>query len=376
MKPRASIKKTRISETISVYRKRMVRNLYCGFVTGWGNSWRNLMIRAKYALMRWQKVFYPDVYCLPPWIGGRCDFIATGKRIDIDRYDFIFAELNAGVGQLQYLVDLVEARPDKIVIILTPQEIFESYAEAAARGLAIRLLMKAGQVWAYSPELANFANRYAQHEVARVIPWPFDYARTRHLGHSRSNPQGEIRILMGVPLRFVGIAENAPSFLEDCLAEALAAMPPSERVRYKFYGMVYTKEDQVAWQRESFGRKIGAVLQPRKSYVKFLRFVGNCQAVITLPRFGVLGRITFIAAALGKPGIFTDNIALSRRLYPDSLVSSPMDKKLQDLTSDLLHGLADLGPLEHFLPDIAATKEVGNFAGNAARVRAMLEQGS
>jgi hypothetical protein len=354
----------------------MIHTLNCVFVTGWDSSWRNLIIRAKYGFMRWQKIFYPDVYCLPLWIGGHCDFIETGKRLDIDRYDFIFAELNAGVGQLQYLVDLVEARPEKIVVLPGPPEVFESNADTTARGLAIRLLKKAGQVWAYSPETANFVNSYAQEEVAKIIPWPFDYAQTRHLGHRDSNPGGAIRILIGVPLRFVGMAENAPFFLEDCLSEALAAMPPSERVRYKFYGMAYTKEDQVAWQRESFGRKIGAVLEPRKSYVKFLRFVGNCHAVITLPRVGVLGRITFIAAALGKPGIFTDNIELSRRLYPGSLVSSPMDKKLQDLTSDLLHGLANLGPLERFLPDIAATKEVGNFAGNAARVRAMLEQGS
>ena len=136
--------------------------------------------------------------------------------------------------------------------------------------------------------------------------------------------------------------------------------------------MVYTQEDETAWRQTGFGSRIGAMLEPRKDYVQFLRFLGNCDAVLTLPRFGVLGRITFIAAALGKPGIFTENVELSRRLYPHSLVESAIDEQLRDRVRDLLFGLLDLGPLEPFLPDIPAAQEVGDFAGNAAKVRELL----
>jgi hypothetical protein len=221
--------------------------------------------------------------------------------------------------------------------------------------------------------VAKFANDYAQKEVARLIPWPFDYAGTRHRGrNSEVNHHGEIRVLIGAPMRFVGIAENSPHFLEKCLAEALTSMVSAARERFKFYGMVYTQEDEIAWRQTEFGNRIGVLLEPRKRYLKFLRFVDSCDAVITLPRFSILGRITFIAAALGKPGIFTDNIELNRRLYPGSLASSPVDEKLRNLVHGLLCGLLSLGPVARFLPDAQAAQEIGNFSGNAAKVREML----
>lgn len=344
-----------------------------GFVTGWDNAWRNLKIRAKYRLMKLQRIVYPDVYCLPFWLGGKCHFIANGANIDPDKYDFIFAELNAGVNQLRYLAKLVDAAPHKMVIITPLREVFGAYATKIAQGLATWILRRAGHVWAYSEAAANFADECAQAPVAKVIPWPFDYAETRRRGRPKRNRHPEtIRILLGVPLRFVGIAANAPPFLEQCFAEALAALPPEARNRFQFYGMVYTQEDETAWRQTGFGSRIGAMLEPRKNYVQFLRFLGNCDAVLTLPRFSVLGRITFIAAAQDKPGIFTENVELSRRLYPHSLVESATDEQLRDRVRDLLLGLLDLGPLEPFLPDIPAAQEVGDFAGNAAKIRELL----
>lgn len=348
-------------------------NTKYGFVTGWDNAWRNLKIRAKYNVMRLQRIVYPDVYCIPFWLGGGCHFLANGANIDLDKYEFIFAELNAGVNQLRYLAQLVDAAPHKMIIITTPREIFGANATRVAQGLATWILRKAGQVWAYSEAAANFADECAQAPVAQVIPWPFDYGVTRRRGLPKRNRRTEtIRILVGVPLRFVGIAANGPHFLEQCLAEALAALPPSARNRFRFYGMVYTKEDEAAWRQNGFGRRIGAVLEPRKNYVQFLRFLGKCDAVLTLPRFGVLGRITFIAAALGKPGIFTENVELSRRLYPHSLVESSTDEQLREKVRDLLYGLLNLGPLAPFLPDVPAAQEVGDFTGNAAKVRELL----
>ncbi len=354
----------------------MSNKLYCGFVTGWGSSWRNLKIRGKYLLMRFQRIVYPDVYCIPFWLGGGCHFLANGASVDLDKYDFIFAELNAGVNQLRYLRKLVEAGPHKIIIIAPTPEIFQANASKVAQGLATWILRKAGGVWAYSEATANFANDCAQAPVAKVIPWPFDYAETRRRGHPKRNHSTEtIRILLGVPLRFVGIAANAPPFLEQCFADALMAIPQSASNRFKFYGMVYTKEDEIAWRQTGFGSLISVVLEPRKNYLRFLRFLGHCDAVITLPRFSVLGRITFLAAALGKPGIFTENVELSRRLYPHSLVESSTDEKLRDKVRELLFGLLNLGSIKPFLPDIPAAQKVGDFGGNAARVREMLHQG-
>jgi hypothetical protein len=344
-----------------------------GFVTGWGNAWRNLKIRGKYVLMRLQRIVYPDVYCLPYWLGGKCHFIANGAKVDAGKYDFIFAELNAGVNQLRYLAQLVEAAPRKMVIITTPGEIFQANATKRAQGLATWILRRAGRVWAYSEAAANFANECAQAQVARVIPWPFDYAETRRRGLPRRSRQVETRrILVGVPLRFVGIAANAPHFLEECLTDVWTAMPPGARNQFQFCGMVYTKEDEVAWRQSGFGSRLGVALEPRRNYVNFLKFLGTCDAVITLPRFRVLGRITFLAAALGKPGVFTANVELSRRLYPQSLVETPTDEALRDRVRDLLYGLLNLGPIDAFLPDVRAAEEVGDFAANAARVRELL----
>jgi hypothetical protein len=350
-----------------------INNLHCCFVTGPDSFWRNVKIRAKYTLMRLQGLVYPDIFCIPWWLGAGCDFVGTGGKIELDKHDFVFAELNAGIDQLEYLKDLIKRAPHKMVILPGPPEIFESYAGKRARGLAIWVLRKAGQVWAYSTEIANFADDYAQAPVAQVIPWPFNYSETKRLGqNSNRGDTDEIRILIGVPLRFVGIAENAPHFIEECLSQVLATLPPYGRNRFKFFGMVYTKEDEIAWRETGFGRQLGVVLEPKKSYVKFLRFVGSCAAVISLPRFRILGRITFIAAALDKPGIFTGNVQLNRQLYLRSLISNPTDERLRDLLRELFLGLLELGPLKGFLPDSKKVQEVGDYVGNGAKVREIL----
>ena len=272
------------------------------------------------------------------------------------------------------MMDLMKVAPEKMVVISSPPEIFEAYADQEARRLARHLLREAGQVWAYSPESATFVNKLAEAEVAQVIPWPFDYETTRRLGLPRrpKPTTDKIRVLLGVPLRFTGIAANDPHFLVDCVAAALAGMPLPERQRFQFLGMVYTRDDKQAWEDSAFGQQIGAVLVSKMFYPRFLRFLGSCDAVLTLPRFSVLGRIAFLAAALGKPGIFTNNADLHRRLYPGSLVESSTDKNLRGLVHQLLLGLVGLGSLERFQPDHAAARQIGDFAANASRLREIL----
>jgi len=347
----------------------------CAFVTMGDTPWRHLLVRAKYALMRWQGLVYPDASFIPVWLGAdKVDFLALGQRVEVSRYDYIFTELHAGVNQIKHPSDLMAADPGKMVVLIGPPEVFAAYANEEALSRARGLLRGAGQVWAYAPEAAAFANELAQGEVAQVIPWSFDYDATRRLGFPRG-PQpssGKIRVVLGIPLRFEGVAANEPQFLEACVAETLAGLPPPERRRFQFLGMVYTRADKLAWQRSGFGKKVGSVLAPKRLYPGFVRFLGNCDAVLTLPRFTVLGRIAFLAAAIGKPGIFTANVELHRRLYPGSLVTSSTDEKLRDLVRDLLLGLVSRGSLKRFRPDEAAARDIGNFAANADRVRQIL----
>lgn len=348
------------------------------FITMGDTPWRHLLVRAKHTLMRWQGLVYPDAAFLPVWLGaGKVDFLALGQKIDPKKYTYIFTELHAGVSQLRYPLNVAAEDPGKLVVITGPPEVFRAYANEEATRLARQLLQTAGQVWAYSPATANFADELAGEEVARVIPWSFDYATTRRLGLDRPSnaAAGKIRVLLGVPLRFTGIAANDPHLLEDWAAEALAGMRPATRRRFQFFGMVYSREDRLAWKQSGFGRRIGAVPVAKKLYPPFLRFLGSCDAVLTLPRFSVLGRIAFLAAALGKPGIFTSNVELHQRLYPHSLVEGAADPQLRHRVRELLQGLAGEGSLEAFRPQDAAAREIGDAAANAARLLHILLAG-
>jgi hypothetical protein len=265
----------------------------------------------------------------------------------------------------------------KVILIPGAPEIFQSYASQEARKIASYVLRNAGHVWAYSKTVANFADSIAQAKVARVIPWPFDYLNTIRLGQGRLfDSHQNINILIGAPLRFHGIAENSPCFLKECILQSLEEMSESVRRRFRFHAFLYTGEDKKLWRRSKFGSKIGVTLQPKMNYSKFLRFVGGCQAVIQVSKFSILGRLTFIAAALGKPGVFSANSELNRRLYPNALVDNPMDQLLREKTNELLHGLAENTGFLPFLPDLQATKAAGDFRRNAALLNHVLLKNS
>ena len=167
------------------------------FITMGDTPWRHLLVRAKHTLMRWQGLVYPDAAFLPVWLGaGKVDFLALGQKIDPKKYTYIFTELHAGVSQLRYPLNVAAEDPGKLVVITGPPEVFRAYANEEATRLARQLLQTAGQVWAYSPATANFADELAGAEVARVIPWSFDYATTRRLGLDRpaNAAAGKIRV--------------------------------------------------------------------------------------------------------------------------------------------------------------------------------------
>jgi hypothetical protein len=325
--------------------------------------------------MRLQHIVYPDVYCIPLWLGASCHYLANGTRVPRNKYDFIFSELNGSVGELQYLADVIDAHRERVIVLPGPPEVFLANANEAAQRLARDILRTTRHVLAYSNHVASFADSLAEAHVAKTIPWPFDYASTLHFVKQRkASSEDHIHILMGAPLRFKGIAENAPDLLEECIAQALAEMPESKRMRFKFHGFVYTNEDKAIWHKTQFGRRIGAVLEPKRSYTSFLRFVGKCDAVLQLSRFGILGRLTFVAGALGKPGIFSTNVELNKRLYPFGQVNDPYDKALRGNVRELLHGLVRGNGDARFLPDDDAARSVGDYYENAAKVRELLRR--
>ena len=110
--------------------------LTSAFITMGDKPWRHLLVWAKYALMRWQGLVYPDAYFVPVWLGARkVDFLRLGQKIDVRRYSHIFTELHAGVSQLKYPLDLMKIDPKKMVVISGPPEVFTAYANSEARHL-------------------------------------------------------------------------------------------------------------------------------------------------------------------------------------------------------------------------------------------------
>ena len=352
------------------------RPLSCAFATG-HTRWRNGMIRAKYAAMRLQGAVYPDVYCIPLWIGARCRFVHYQASVSADRYDIIFAELNAGPGQLKNLLNIIGAHQGKVVVLPGPGEVFSANAGNSARQRARRVLNEADLVLAYSPETRSFADDLAGAEVARVMPWPFDYGAVRRIAGktSKHNP-GRIRVLLGAPLRFDGIADNDPARLERCVVEALATLSGADRTRFDFHGFVYTTRDARLWRETGFGRAVNITLERTRGYKPFIRFMASCDAVISLAAVTALGRNTFMAAALGKPGIFSRRAALGRKLYPAALVESPDDAALPGMLAALFADLAAGEIGKSFLPDDAAARAVGDYCKNAEAMRRLLDLSS
>jgi hypothetical protein len=82
----------------------------------------------------------------------------------------------------------------------------------------------------------------------------------------------------------------------------------------------------------------------------------------------VLGRITFLAAAVGRPGIFSDNSELNARLYPASIVAMFDTVGLRELLGIMLHGLGGMAE-SRLMPSAEVAAEVGDFAANRARLR-------
>jgi hypothetical protein len=335
-------------------------------------------LTAKHALMRMRRLVYPDVYSLPYFLVDRFDFIRDGTRIRRGEYDLILTELNRTAPQLRYIERVLGSGVAPVAVIPGPPELLASVLDGERLRLVKSILGRARWVWAYSRSVQAFANGLAGAERAQRIPWPFDLGATRVLAGRRAStrPEAEtVRILLTVPLRFGGLSQNYPFVLKSALEEGLAGLSPERRDQLTFHTFVYTKEDAQRFHSSGFAAGLPVRLEAKRGFRGFVRFLASCDAVVNLTTGGILGRITFLAAALGKPGLFSDNSDINPLLYPDASLGCLDTPGIHTAVRELLEGVLEGTPPARFRPDAEATAALGDFAANRERFRAIVQAG-
>jgi hypothetical protein len=342
------------------------------FVSGHSRWWRKQRLVAKYIKMRLEGVIYPDVFCLALMVSDKFDFLLEDETVPAGKYDLIIAELQASDSQLRYLEALVDAGDPPVAVIPGPPAILSrDFTDAKLRRVQ-RILRGARHVWAYSPELKTFCDGLIGRERATMIPWPYDLAATQNLGCSSGRGSGRHKILVQAPMSFHDIVQNHPFVLKGVLLDVWQDLPSTLREKITFHTFVYNSTDLARYKSSEFANGLPFVLEGKRGYRSFVRFLGECDGVINLTSGSILGRITFLAAALGRPGIFTNNSLLNARLYPGSGVAMFDTVRLRELVSAMLHGLSDGILDERLLPSASATAEIGDFQANQLWLREIL----
>lgn len=344
------------------------------FLTGSGSWLRARALEVKRAKMRLERVVYPDVYALPLFLAGSFTYVPDGTAIEPGRFDLILSELNRSESQLAYLDAVVRSRVAPVVVIPGPPELLASVLTDAKLRLARSILANAAAVWAYSEQIRLFADGLAGVPRAVTIPWPFHAAGTRRIGGRTDGKGDRVRILVGSPLRFGGVDHNFPLLLKGALEDGLAALPAAARARVTLHAHCYRGEDRLAFDASGFAERIPVRLESKKGYRAFVRSLAQCGAVINVTAGAVLGRITFLAAALDRPGLFSDNAELNRVLYPNACVPMLDPGALRESVGALLLHATGERPDGRFAPDAAAVGRVGDFAANRDRVRALAHE--
>ena len=295
--------------------------LRIAFVSGHSRWWRKQRLVAKYFKMRLEGLVYPDVYCLALMLSDKFDFLLEDEEVPPGRYDVIFAELQSSETQLRYLESLVEAHDPPVIVIPGPPAILSRDLTDSKLHSVKRILSGARGVWAYSPELKTFCDGLIGRERATIIPWPCDVAATQKLGRVSGRESGERKILVQAPMSFHDIVQNHPFVLKSVLLDVWQELPVALREKLTFHTFVYNSTDLQRYHSSGFASGLPFVLEGKRGYRSFVRFIGECDGVINLTAGSILGRITFLSAALGRPGIFSDNSPLNTRLYPGSSVA-------------------------------------------------------
>ena len=346
--------------------------LRVAFVSGQSQWWRKQRLVAKYLKMRIEGLVYPDVYCLALMLADKFDFLLEDEKVPAGKYDLILAELGSSESQLRYLESLVVAGDPSVAVIPGPPAILSRDLTDEKLRRVKRILNSARFVWAYSSELKTFCDGLIGRERTTVIPWPYDFAGTRKLGTGLQHSVRGHKILVQIPMCFHDIVLNHPFVLKGVLLDVWAELPAALRERITFHTFVYNSIDREKYHSLRFADGLPFVLEAKRGYRSFVRLIGECDGVINLTSGSILGRITFLSAALSRPGIFSDNSLLNVRLYPNSCVEMFDTLRLRELVRAMLLGLADGRIDERLLPSESAASEVGDFGRNREQLRSIL----
>jgi hypothetical protein len=346
--------------------------LRIAFVSGHSQWWRKQRLVAKYLKMRFEGLVYPDVYCLALMLSDKFDFLLEDENVPPGRYDLILAELQSSETQLRYLASLVEAQDPPVIVIPGPPAILSRDLTDAKLRSVKRILSGARGVWAYSSELKTFCDGLIGRERATIIPWPYDLAATQKLAQASRPKSGPRKILVQAPMSFHDIVQNHPFVLKGVLLDVWQELPSALRDQLTFHTFVYNSTDLQRYKSSGFAEGLPFVLESKLGYRPFVRFLSECDGIINLTAGSILGRISFLSAALGRPGIFSDNSPLNARLYPSSTITMFDTVRLRELLRAMLMGLANGVTDERLLCSSAATAEIGDFPANQARLRQIL----
>jgi len=351
------------------YLSSQVRIAFVSHQTRW---WRKQRLAAKYLKMRLEGVMYPDVYCLPFMLAGTFDFLLEDEKVPAGKYDLILTELGASESQLRYVESLVLAGDPPVAVIPGPPAILSRDLTDAKLRMVKRILNGARHVWAYSPELQTFCDGMIGEARAVVIPWPYDFAATQKLGNAAARESGRYKILVQAPMSFHDVVQNHPFVLKGVLLDIWQELPTALREKLSFHTFIYDPTDVERYNSSGFPKGLPFVLEGKRGYRAFVRFLAACDGVINLTAGNILGRITFLSAALGRPGIFSDNSPLNVQLYPASTAAMFDTVRLRDLVRAMLLGLNSGSTDERLLPSSSKAAEIGDFRANQARLREIL----
>jgi hypothetical protein len=349
--------------------------LRIAFVTGTEAWLQKKKLAAKYMRMRFEGLCYPDVFGLPYLLGNGCDFFCDGERVPNGKYDLLMSELNASEGQLRYLHSLVMKQDPPVAVIPGPPEIVSRELSHSRLLLVREILSQASYVWSYSETVRDFCDGLIGRQKAQVIPWPFDAAATARIGARAQKKKDRFRVLLNAPLRFCANTQNFPFILKAALLNVWGELPFDFRERVTFHSFVYNSEDEALFRETGFAQDLPIILESRRQYRSFVRFIGECDAVINLLYGNVLGRITFLAGALGKPGIFSDSSEINRQIYPGAtipLLSSGLREMMRSLLCGIFEGCVD----RRFLPSMTAVAELGDFQANSLKLQGLVKEGT
>jgi len=337
------------------------------FVSHQREWWRKQRLAAKYLKMRLEGVIYPDVYCLALMLADTFDFLLEDEKVPAGKYDLILAELGASETQLRYVESLVAGGDPPVAVIPGPPAILSRDLTDAKLRMVKRILREARHVWAYSPELKTFCDGMIGRERAVVIPWPYDVAATQKLATRAKREAGRHKLLVQAPMSFYDIVHNHPFVLKGVLLDVWQELPGALREKISFHTFIYNASDVEKYRASEFAKGLPVVLEGKLRYRAFVRFLAGCDGVINLTAGSILGRITFLSAALGRPGIFSANGGLNVKLYPGSTVAMFDTVRLRELVAAMLRGLER--DVDTRLMPSGAVAEVGDFAANRARLR-------